>query len=823
MLQEHQGEAIGKCVVRINVFRDHRQTIQYILPGDHAKLAQAELVAIDEAAAIPLPVVKRLMGPYLVFLSSTVNGYEGTGRALSLKLIQQLRQQQGAANAAAAAQAGQAVGGAKSKKGERQVHEERWKVAAQAAAGMAGGASGGGVRVLTELTLTTPIRYAPDDPVERWLNQLLCMDVAANAHRIVDSMPAPRDCDLYVVNRDALFSGHALAEGLLQRVWALYTAAHYKNSPNDLQMLSDAPAHRLFVLLGPQKTAAAATAGSSSSSSSSGGSAAVQLPNVLCVLQVAFEGHISQKSVQAEMQKAAKASGDMIPWTLSQQFNDTEFATLSGARVVRIATHPDVQKMGYGSRAMDLLINYFQGRVADGPPLSLGQFGGEGAAGVQTLRSTSTAAAATPLTGDLHADEVAPRVKLPPLLTALADRPPERLHWMGVSYGLTAQLLNFWSRKQFKVVYLRQTKNDLTGEHSCIMLRELNSDGDGEDEDGPIRGWLGAYVADYRKRLVALMSYAFSSLEAAVAIPLVDPDRELTSASADNDTDTAAAPSSSSSSSSSSSAVATDATTLLVRAGSGTATSHMPALTATELLSVHLSHHDMKRLELYSRNMVDHHMIVDTLHTLARLLFLGRLRGVRLSYLQVAILLATGLQHRDVDSVAAELDVPVNQVLAFFNKTIRKISQHLRELVERHVAAEMPSGKTLNRMEKKAAAMGALAETLAEDQRTDEKAFAQAQAQRALLMGSRDLAQHAMSEDRVGDGALQTSFLTAMKKQKTVPSSISVPVAAAAAPPNGGAHDGGDKKKKAKKNKQRRDEDGGGGGGKKRKIGGDDS
>ena len=32
---------------------------------------QAELVAIDEAAAIPLPTVKKLMGPYLVFMSST--------------------------------------------------------------------------------------------------------------------------------------------------------------------------------------------------------------------------------------------------------------------------------------------------------------------------------------------------------------------------------------------------------------------------------------------------------------------------------------------------------------------------------------------------------------------------------------------------------------------------------------------------------------------------------------------------------------------------------------------------------------------------------
>lgn len=54
-------------------------------------LGQAELVIIDEAAAIPLPLVKNLIGPYLVFMASTINGYEGAGRSLSLKLIQQLR------------------------------------------------------------------------------------------------------------------------------------------------------------------------------------------------------------------------------------------------------------------------------------------------------------------------------------------------------------------------------------------------------------------------------------------------------------------------------------------------------------------------------------------------------------------------------------------------------------------------------------------------------------------------------------------------------------------------------------------------------------
>jgi hypothetical protein len=54
---------------------------------------------------------------------------------------------------------------------------------------------------------------------------------------------------------------------------------------------------RLFVLLGPQNAA----------SSTIGGTVAI--PNVLCVLQVAFEGFISQKSIQSEMSRSSKASG----------------------------------------------------------------------------------------------------------------------------------------------------------------------------------------------------------------------------------------------------------------------------------------------------------------------------------------------------------------------------------------------------------------------------------------------------------------------------------------------------------------------------------
>ena len=61
------------------------------------------------------------------------------------------------------------------------------------------------------------------------------------------------------------------------------------------------------------------------------------------MLQVCLEGGISQGSVMKSLSRGRRASGDLIPWTISQQFADSSFASLSGARVVRIAVHPDLQ------------------------------------------------------------------------------------------------------------------------------------------------------------------------------------------------------------------------------------------------------------------------------------------------------------------------------------------------------------------------------------------------------------------------------------------------------------------------------------------------
>ena len=184
-------------------------------------------------------MVRSLLGPYLVFMSSTINGYEGTGRSLSLKLLQHLRtlSRSAVATASSTASSLQAPTQSTSKKPTI-------------------GSAGTIARNLREIKLEEPIRYAPNDHVERWLNEILCLDASLSTLRLTNTpqgCPHPASCELFYVNRDTLFSYHPASELFLQRMMALYVASHYKNSPNDLQLMSDAPAHHLFVLLPPLK------------------------------------------------------------------------------------------------------------------------------------------------------------------------------------------------------------------------------------------------------------------------------------------------------------------------------------------------------------------------------------------------------------------------------------------------------------------------------------------------------------------------------------------------------------------------------------------
>ena len=87
------------------------------------------------------------------------------------------------------------------------------------------------------------------------------------------------------------------------------------------------------------------------------------MPDILCALQVALEGNLSAATIQSNSQRGLKPSGDLIPWNIREQFQDPDFPKLAGARVVRIATHSMVQKMGYGSRALKLFTDFLEKKM----------------------------------------------------------------------------------------------------------------------------------------------------------------------------------------------------------------------------------------------------------------------------------------------------------------------------------------------------------------------------------------------------------------------------------------------------------------------------
>ncbi|KAL8416408.1 hypothetical protein RB596_006822 [Gaeumannomyces avenae] len=587
----------NKAIVRVNIHRDHRQTIQYIRPQDAHVLGQAELVVIDEAAAIPLPLVRKLMGPYLVFMASTINGYEGTGRSLSLKLIKQLREQ---------SRAGAAEEGA-------DVEIARSSGKADKNTGLSGG------RSLKEITLLEPIRYGQGDAVEKWLNTLLCLDATLPRSKLnTQGCPDPSKCELLQVNRDTLFSFHPVSERFLQQMVALYVASHYKNTPDDLQLMSDAPAHKLFVLTPPPTEGA--------------------LPEPLCVIQVALEGKISRQSILNSLSRGQRAAGDLIPWLVSQQFQDEEFASLSGARVVRIATNPDYVSMGYGTRALELLVDFFEGKF-----LSLSE---DVEDFVEKSMPRVTDSELSKLAeGSLLEDNIKVRdmSEMPPLFAYLNQCRPPSLDYVGVSYGLTQPLHKFWKRASFAPVYLRQTANDLTGEHTCVMLRPLKSTED--------QSWLGAFASDFHRRFLSLLSYQFREFPSVLSLSIDE---------------------------SANSGALLDAST------------QPSPLTKAELDRI-LTPFDHKRLESYAKNLLDYHVILDLMPALATMYFTGGLKSsIKLTGVQQAILLAIGLQRKDIDAVSAELSLPSSQLLAMFIKILRKITTHFEALVTQAVDAEMP-------------------------------------------------------------------------------------------------------------------------------------
>ncbi|MFO6424675.1 tRNA(Met) cytidine acetyltransferase TmcA [Motilimonas sp. KMU-193] len=149
------------------------------------QLPQADLLLVDEAAALPLPLLKQLDQHYpRVVYATTLHGYEGSGRGFSLKFLPYLQQH----NAS--------------------VHQQH---------------------------LSQPIRWASQDPLEAFIFDALLLD--AQLPVADGQLPSADKATMEIVSAAEL----CLNETQLREVFALLVSAHYQTKPSDLRAILDNP------------------------------------------------------------------------------------------------------------------------------------------------------------------------------------------------------------------------------------------------------------------------------------------------------------------------------------------------------------------------------------------------------------------------------------------------------------------------------------------------------------------------------------------------------------------------------------------------------
>ena len=166
------------------------------LLGDTESFA---LIVLDEAAQIPVPTLRRIVGnhPHTpIAFSSTTHGYEGTGRGFEIRFVDWLTD---------------------------------------------------GNRPHETLRLEEPIRWCADDPLERAIFDALLLDAEP---AVLDPSSTERDAgsrsvELRQLDRDAL----AGDETKLRQFFGLLIQAHYRTTPRDLHRMLDAPNLQLHALL----------------------------------------------------------------------------------------------------------------------------------------------------------------------------------------------------------------------------------------------------------------------------------------------------------------------------------------------------------------------------------------------------------------------------------------------------------------------------------------------------------------------------------------------------------------------------------------------
>ena len=297
---------------------------------------QADIVAVDEASGIHVPLLHKIWRKHkrLVF-AATIHGYEGAGRGFNVRFLSALKE------------------------------DPNTK--------------------LRLVEMSEPIRYGRGDPVERWLYDVLLLD-AEPAELDEEDLEDIREGRLEYLRLDPHWLFSPEGEEKLRELFGIYVLAHYRNEPDDLGILADAPHHLIRAVRTKTKG------------------------KIVGAAQIAEEGSLPEDLID-RLLRGEKIPGNIIPDRLLKHARIREFGRMKGWRVVRIATHPEVQGRGIGSF----------------------------------------------------------------LLERLYEESIERGHdWLGSGFGVNERLQRFWAKNGFLFLHLSPDRNPVSGEYTTLVLKPIS-------------------------------------------------------------------------------------------------------------------------------------------------------------------------------------------------------------------------------------------------------------------------------------------------------------------------------------------------------------
>ena len=310
-------------------------SLEYWEPAQIPRL-NGDIVAVDEASGIHVPLLHKILRSHrrLVF-AATIHGYEGAGRGFNIRFLKAAKEDPS--------------------------------------------------NIIKHIDMDEPIRYAKEDPIEKWLFDVLLLDAepAELDEEDLEDIEAGRLVYLKL-DPEWLFSPEG--EKRLRELFGIYVLAHYRNEPDDLGMLADAPHHSIRAL------------------------ATERRGKIVGAAQVAEEGGLDDDLIE-RLLRGEKIAGNIIPDRLLKHLRVRDFGKMKGWRVVRIATHPEVQGRGIGSRMLEELYKESVERGYD---------------------------------------------------------------WLGSGFGVNEQLLRFWFKNGFRAVHLSPDRNPVSGEYTTLVIKPIS-------------------------------------------------------------------------------------------------------------------------------------------------------------------------------------------------------------------------------------------------------------------------------------------------------------------------------------------------------------